>query len=319
MSEETEKTPATDDPEPATKGPELRTLPEIVEIFGSARDAHTRHLRRAARFGRRAFRIGGIYLIRPGRRFDMTLKVVRDHADEILERARAGQLQVRSHGKPFTIEELEHALLSEKAPYDPITEKLTAMADLATKLGSPPSEEALSEAIEEARGYEGEELDEFLAHLDTQLDEMRQVLAERGAGEEPSEGGETPEETSTEEEPPDGETTPNETPTEPAPPEEDGAPDTEIDAPENEEVEESAEDEEDSPQLVPADLRLPEGYERMKKDDLIDLFVEREDHGLALPEPKTEGKPPTNDQLVDALTEWALSVEFDDESEDSED
>ncbi len=297
---------------------EPRTLPQIIEVYGSARDIHTRALRRRSRDKRHAFRLAGTWLVRPGRSFEMTLHVARKHADEILKRMQAGQVQLRKHGKAFTIEECRAALLGE-SPAEPETDpdkdlfdtevetKIMKLAEMASELEpeNPVPAEQVQESISKAKTLPESEREEFLTQLNSQLEDAAAALKARS---------EAPSEPETPQEPSEDTETAEDAPTEPSEPET-------AEGSEDEPTDETAEDDETEDEgsaepteevtesektAVPGDMRLPDGYEKFKKDDLFDLYAEREDFGLDLPEDTR------NDSLVQHLADWAENVVFED-------
>lgn len=291
--------------------PVVRPLPQIIEIYGSGRDVHTRHLRRSARFQRKSFRLGGTFLIRPGRSFDMTLHVAKKHGEEIVKCVAEGTVAVRKHGKAFSLDEVRGGLLDPTPEWEVL---LRELVEISVAMESGPTPEQYSEARNKYLALSGEELVEAMAHLRTQVADAKMALEAFKA-----------KEASTDEAPSASENEPDAAAGgEPDAPqvaeEEAGAEETEGEAlePVEEPVDEPAAEPvealepETKPQLVPGELRLPDGYDNLKKDDLFDLFAEREDYALALPEAKTEGKLPTNSQLVEALTTWAENVVFED-------
>lgn len=95
--------------------PKLRSIPDIVSVFGSGRDASTRGIRARTRNvpTYRALRIG-MLLVRPNRSASVALETLKPYADHLISQMELGMVQVRSGGTIFTTDEVRKALGSSE-------------------------------------------------------------------------------------------------------------------------------------------------------------------------------------------------------------
>lgn len=133
-------------------------IPQIIYLVGGGRHSATKQLRRAARFERRVFQIGGIP-IRPNRRKDVNAAFVAKHVVEILSHVADGTLIVQHrHDRFMDTDEIKALVARVKGE----TIVQVVKEEKPVTLPAPPQTDELEEVEEvEEVGQPNEPVDEI--------------------------------------------------------------------------------------------------------------------------------------------------------------